>query len=183
MRVISGIARGTKLETLDGNNTRPTLDRVKEALFNILQIDIPNAYVLDLFSGSGALAIEALSRGAKFCLMCDKSNNAIEIIKKNVVKTHFEEKAEIIKSDYKKILTLTNYKFDIIFIDPPYNENIAVEAIKGILEKDLLAKEGKIILETDNAQREIEELKQIDVNVYDLRKYGRVSLIFLNRKG
>lgn len=136
------------------------------------------------FQEVGHFGIEALSRGAKFCVMCDKSNNAIQIINKNVSKTHFEEKAKIIKSDYRKILNIiTNYKFDLIFIDPPYNENIAVEAIKEIIEKDILAKEGKIIIETDDAKRELEQLKQIEVNVYDLRKYGRVSLIFLNRKG
>lgn len=128
--------------------------------------------------------IEAISRGAKYCVMSDKSNDAIEIIKQNVKKTHFEEKVKIIKNDYKKVLNLLqDYKFDIIFIDPPYLSDISVEAIKIILEKDLLMKDGKVILETDDQKRELEKLKKIDVNVYDLRKYGRVSLIFLNRKG
>ena len=95
MRVISGTARGTNLETLEGNNTRPTLDRVKEALFNIIQCNIVDANVLDLFSGSGALGIEALSRGAKACIMCDKSYEAIQIINKNIRKTHLEEKAKV----------------------------------------------------------------------------------------
>ena len=92
MRIISGIARGTRLETLEGNNTRPTLDRVKEALFNIIQNDVREAYVLDLFSGSGALGIEALSRGAKFCVLSDKSSDAIKIIKKNLEKTRIRGK-------------------------------------------------------------------------------------------
>ncbi len=184
MRVISGKARGTKLETLDGNNTRPTLDRVKEALFNIIQSDIIDARVLDLFSGSGALGIEALSRGANFCVMCDKSNEAIQIIRKNIEKTHLKDKVEIIKDDYKKALnTLRNQKFDIIFLDPPYAQNIAVDSIKDIIEIDILSNNGIIILETDNDKRELENLKNINVNVYDLRKYGRVILIFLNRKG
>lgn len=184
MRVISGIARGTNLETLDGNNTRPTLDRVKESLFNIIQCKIVDASVLDLFSGSGALGIEALSRGAKSCIMSDKSYEAIEIINKNIKKTHLEQKAKVIKNDYKKVLSLLQaQKFDVIFIDPPYALDIAVNSIKDIIELELLTDDGIIILETDNEKRELENLNKLNVNVYDLRKYGRITLIFLNRKG
>lgn len=185
MRVISGIAKGTHLDSLEGNNTRPTLDRVKEALFNILQYDVQDANVLDLFSGSGALAIEALSRGAKYCVLCDKSNEAIKIIKNNLKKTKLEEKAKVIKSDYIKALQLLKQenKFDLIFIDPPYKDNIAVKAIQTIIEFNLLSENGIIILETDDDKRELENLKKINVNIYDLRKYGRVKLLFLNRKG
>lgn len=185
MRVISGIAKGTKLETLEGNETRPTLDRVKEALFNILQNQIRDAYVLDLFSGSGALGIEALSRGAKFCALCDKSNNAIRIIKNNLQKTKLEEKAIVIKNEYIKTLNIlkSEYKFDIIFVDPPYELDIAVSAIKHIIELNLLSENGIIVLETDDEKREQKSLEKINVNVYDLRKYGRVKLLFLDRKG
>lgn len=184
MRIISGTARGTNLETLEGNNTRPTLDRVKEALFNIIQCKVPEAKALDLFSGSGALGIEALSRGAAFCVMCDKEYEAIEIINKNLKKTHLEQKAKIIKNDYKKALNLLKgQKFDLIFIDPPYAKDLAVDSIKNIIELNLLADDGIIILETDDEKREIENLNKLNVNVYDLRKYGRVTLIFLNRKG
>lgn len=184
MRVISGKARGTNLETLNGNSTRPTLDRVKEALFNIIQHNITYAKVLDLFSGSGALGIESLSRGATSCVMCDKSKDAINIINKNLKKTNFEEMATVINSDYMKALELIkNEKFDIIFIDPPYEADIAVDSIQRILKLELLSEDGIIILETDNKERELENLKNTNVNVYDLRKYGRVTLIFLNRKG
>lgn len=185
MRVISGIAKGTILYSLDGNTTRPTLDRVKEALFNIIQNNIYNAYVLDLFAGSGSLGIEALSRGANKAIFCDKSNNAIEIIKKNIEKTHIENKSQLIKQNYKKALQMLEgkYKFDLIFIDPPYADNIAVDAVSEIIEKDLLSEDGIIILETDDEERELKNLDNIDINVYDLRKYGRVKLIFLNRKG
>lgn len=185
MRVISGTAKGVRLDSLEGNNTRPTLDRVKEALFNILQNDIRDANILDLFSGSGALAIECLSRGAKFAVLSDKSNDAIHVIKKNLEKAKLTEKALIIKNDYIETLQQIKEKnkFDIIFIDPPYEADIAVNAIKNIIELDLLSKDGIIILETDEEQRELEKLKKINVNVYDLRKYGRVKLIFLNRKG
>lgn len=185
MRVISGTAKGIRLDSLEGNNTRPTLDRVKEALFNILQNDIREANVLDLFSGSGALAIEALSRGAKSCTLCDKSNEAIKIIKKNLEKTKLQENAIIVKNDYMKTLQSLKQKdkFDIIFIDPPYAADIATNAINVIMELDLLSENGIIVLETDDEKRELENLEKINVNVYDLRKYGRVKLIFLNRKG
>lgn len=155
MRVISGTAKGISLEALEGNKTRPTLDRVKEALFNILQNDIRNAYVLDLFSGSGALGIEALSRGAKFCVMADKSNDAIKVINRNLQKTKLEENAKVIKNDYIKTLDSLNQKFDLIFIDPPYALDIAVNAIKNIVELDLLTEEGIIVLETDEEEREL----------------------------
>ena len=185
MRVISGTAKGVRLDSLEGTNTRPTLDRVKEALFNILQNDIRDAYVLDLFSGSGALAIESLSRGARYSVLCDKSNDAIRIIKKNLQKTKLEEKAKVIRNDYIKALheLREQNKFDIIFIDPPYAGDIAVEAVENIIDLDLLSDDGIIILETDDEKRELKNLEKINVNVYDLRKYGRVKLIFLNRKG
>ena len=136
MRIISGIARGTKLYTLDGNNTRPTLDRIKEPLFSIIQNNIKDAIVLDLFSGSGALGLEALSRGAKKAILCDKSYEAMDVIKRNIDKTHFEEKTEVFYGDYKKCLDKLNEKIDLIFIDPPYKLNIAVKAVDIILKKD-----------------------------------------------
>ena len=181
MRVISGIARGTKLDSLEGLATRPTLDRVKESMFNIIQNKIENACVLDLFSGSGALAIECLSRGAKEAYLCDKSKDAIKIIKKNIEKTHFESKAVIINKDYLKCLDELNIKFDIIFLDPPYESNFAEEALKVIIKKELLNNDGIIIFETD--KKDISNIEKLDINIYDLRKYGRVELIFLNRKG
>lgn len=185
MRVISGIARGTNLYSLAGDTTRPTLDRIKEALFNIIQNQLQEAVVLDLFAGSGALGIEALSRGAKKGIFCDKSKKAIQIIKQNIEKTHLQEKAEVINEDYIKFLKEQGKKekLDIIFIDPPYAQNIAVQAIEEIIKLDILAKDGIIILETDNEEREICQLEKIEINMYDIRKYGRIKLIFLSRKG
>ncbi len=183
MRVISGIARGTILYTLEGLETRPTLDRVKEALFSSIQSKILDSYVLDLFSGSGALGIETISRGARQAILCDKSRKAIEIIKKNVEKTKFQEKIQIMNKDYEECLNNVNNKFDIIFIDPPYKNDIAVKAIKKVVELNLLEKEGIIILETDDEQRELKELENINISILCVKKYGRVKLIFLNQKG
>ena len=183
MRIISGKARGTKLYTLDGENTRPTLDRVKESLFNIIQNELLDSTVLDLFSGSGALGLESLSRGAKKAILCDNNIKAIEIIKKNIEKCHFQDITEVVFKDYKKCIEQINEKFDIIFIDPPYKKDIAVDAIKLILEKNLLKEDSLIILETDEEEREFKELENINIKVKDLRRYGRVKLFFLNRKG
>ena len=183
MRVISGKARGTKLETLEGLETRPTLDRVKEPLFSIIQSYIYEAKVLDLFSGSGALAIESISRGAKSAISCDNSRKAIEIIKQNIKKTHFEDQIKVINKDYKKALEeLEKEKFDIIFLDPPYKTNFALEAIKIIIEKEMLLEDGIIIFETDQEEKEyIDEIEKY-ASIKDLRKYGRVKLLFLSRK-
>lgn len=184
MRVISGTARGTKLNSIESLSTRPTLDRVKEALFSIIQTHLQDSNVLDLFAGSGALGIECISRGAKHCTFCDKSYEAIKMLKQNLQRTKFETKATILVEDYKKCLQkLDKNKFDIIFIDPPYKLDIAVNSIKLILEYDILAKDGIIILETDEEEREIKELENINLEVYDVRKYGRVKLIFLRERG
>ena len=183
LRIISGKARGTKLNTLEGIETRPTLDRVKESLFNILQNRIYASKILDLFAGSGAIGLELLSRGAKEAILCDNSYKAVQIIKENVIKTHFEDQTKIINNDYKNTLDmLKDEKFDIIFLDPPYESQFDIQAIKIIIDNDMLSKEGIIILETDNEKEKKEMIDKLDINVYDLRSYGRVSLFFLNRK-
>lgn len=183
MRIISGKARGTKLYTLEGKNTRPTLDRVKESLFNIIQNEIQDSLFLDLFSGSGAIGLEAVSRGAKMATLCDNSKEAIQIIKKNVLKTHLEEKIKIYNCSFENLLkTKINEKQDIIYIDPPYETNFAYEAVKIILEQDLIKEDSTIIIETDQEEKIIKEIKKLEVEVIDIRKYGRAYLIFLNKR-
>ena len=185
MRVISGIARGTHLACVDEDFVRPTLDRVKESLFNMIQTRILDATVLDLFAGSGALGIECLSRGAKQAVFCDKSPKCINIIKQNLKKTKFEEKACILNKDFKKcleILAKDKKVFDILFVDPPYKLDIAVKSIYYILNSNLLAKGGIIIVETDEEDRDLKELESMDIDIYNIKRYGRVKLIFLKRK-
>ena len=174
MRVISGTARGKKLNTLSGLNTRPTLDRVKEAVFSIIQFDLEDKNVLDLFSGSGALAIEALSRGAKNAVMCDNSYEAIKIIKQNVKETRLIDKVEIINKE--------NKKFDIIFLDPPYKSDFAIKSMEYIFRNNMLLDDGIIIFETDDKNKEQEILKYKEMRIFDIRKYGSVYVIFI-RKG
>lgn len=188
MRVISGSARGTKLSSIEDIATRPTLDRVKESLFNIIRNNIDEeSNTLDLFAGSGAIGIEFLSRGVKKAVFCDLSSEAIKMINQNLEKTHLKAKAEIINKDYKETLKYLhdkNEKFDIIFIDPPYKMDIAVNALQLIEEFELLKKDGIIIIETDEAKRDTKEINELDMNykIYDVRKYGRATLIFLNWK-
>lgn len=184
MRVISGTAKGTILHALEGKMTRPTLDRVKEAIFNIIQMDIQESVVLDLFSGSGALGIEALSRGARKAVLCDKSKSAINIIRLNLEKTHLNEKAIVLQEDYNKALNFLKdkYQFDLIFLDPPYREEFVKKSVEEIIELDLLKKSGTIIIETDDDERILKEIENLNVNIIDLRKYGRAKVIFLNLK-
>lgn len=183
MRIIAGKARGTKLYTLDGDKTRPTLDRVRESLFNIIQTKITNCVFLDLFSGSGAIGLEAVSRGAKKAILCDKSKDAMQIIKKNIEKTHLENQTECYQLSYEKILeSKINEKIDIVYIDPPYKTDFAYESIKIIIEKELLKEDSYIIVETDEKEKILEKIKKLEVDVIDQRKYGRVNLIFIKRK-
>ena len=180
MRIISGTARGTKLYTLEGIATRPTLDRVKESIFNIIQNDIEDSTVLDLFSGSGAIGLEFLSRGAKRAVLCDNSKDAIKIIKQNVQKTHFEEKAEVYNIEFIKLIErLQNQKFDIIYIDPPYATDFIKISLEKIIEYKLINENSKIIVETDDETRILKQIEKMDVEITDKRKYGRATIIFL----
>lgn len=183
MRIISGKAKGTKLYTLEGENTRPTLDRVKESIFNIIQNQISEAIILDLFAGSGAIGLEFLSRGATKAILCDKSKEAINIIKKNVEKTHMEEHTEILNMDFENCLDkIKGEKIDIIYLDPPYNTNYVQKALEKIIKSDITKEESLIIIETDDENRIEKEIKNLDIKIIDKRKYGRAEIIFLSLK-
>ena len=147
MRVITGKARGIQLKTPQGLLTRPTADRVKEALFSIINYDIPAANVLDLFAGTGQLGIEALSRGAKSAVFVDERMDACLLVKENLKRTHLESDAKVIRSDYSAYLTRCNEKYDIIFLDPPYAEVFLENSLKMITEIDILQSNGIIIAE------------------------------------
>ena len=147
MRVITGKARGVQLKTPEGLTTRPTTDRVKEALFSIIQFEIPGAAVLDLFGGTGQLGIEALSRGAKSCVFVDAGEPACRLIRENLKKTRLEADAKVIRSDYLEYLKRCREKFGIIFLDPPYAEVFLENALKCITEIDILQSGGIIVAE------------------------------------
>lgn len=180
MRVISGLARGTKLKTIESDTTRPTLDRVKESLFNILQDKLKGAVVLDLFAGSGALGIEALSRGAQKAYFCDKNFEAIKVIKENLSKTRFLDKSIVYNSDYVNAIKKIKEEISIVFLDPPYKLDLAVSAVNELIKQKLITKDSLIIIETDEINRDIKEVQKIEnVEVIDTRKYGRANLIFI----
>lgn len=183
MRIIGGKARGTKLYTLEGNDTRPTLDRVRESLFNIIQSQVPDCIFLDLFSGSGAIGLEAISRGAKKAILCDKSKKAIEIIKKNIEKTHSEGFVQLYNMSFEELIkTKLGEKLDIVYIDPPYKTKFVYNSVKLIIEQKLLKEESLIIIETDEEERIKSEINDLPVKIIDQRKYGRAYLIFLETK-
>ena len=142
MRVITGKARGVQLKTPDGMTTRPTADRVKEALFSIIQFEIPGAKVLDLFGGTGQLGIEALSRGAKSAIFVDAGEPACKLIRENLRRTKLEADAKVIRSDYLEYLKRCRENFNIIFLDPPYAEVFLENALNCIGEIDILQSGG-----------------------------------------
>lgn len=174
MRVITGKARGVSLKTPDGIKTRPTSDRVKEALFSVIQFDTPAAKVLDLFGGTGQLGIEALSRDAKSAVFVDNREDACRLIRENLKRTKLEENAKVICSDYQNYLKSCKEKFDIIFLDPPYAEVFLENSIKLITEIDILQSSGIIVTE-----RPVEKELLLDFPGYTRSKdyrYGKTIL-------
>ena len=147
MRVITGSARGVQLKTPEGLVTRPTADRVKEAMFSIIQFEIPGAMVLDLFGGTGQLGIEALSRGAKSAVFVDAGEPACRLIRENLKRTRLEGQGRVVRSDYLDYLSRCREQFDIILLDPPYAEVFLENALKRITEIDILRSNGIIVTE------------------------------------
>ena len=179
MRVITGKARGVQLKTPEGMLTRPTADRVKEALFSIINFDLPGASVLDLFAGTGQLGIEAISRGANRAVFIDAREDACKIIRENIRRTKFENQARVIRSDYLEYLRRCKEKFDIILLDPPYAEVFLENALKSITEIDILQSGGIII-----AERPIEKELLLDFEGFTRSKdykYGK-TLLTIYRK-
>jgi len=151
MRIITGSARGIKLITLEGEATRPTTDRVKEAIFSMIQFDIEGRAVLDLFAGSGQLALEALSRGAARATLIDQSRDAVDVIIENAKKTRLFDKCRVSAADYTSFIrgAAGREKYALIFLDPPYNTGLLPTALKALANADLCAVGSHIICETD----------------------------------
>ena len=150
MRIITGKARGIRLATLEGETTRPTAERVKEAVFSFLQFDIEGREVLDLFAGSGQLALEALSRGAAHAVMTDRSREAVAIIRANAKKTGLEGACEIYNCEYTDYIRKNRGKrFDIIFLDPPYAQNLCTKVVEALDEADMIKPSTVIVCESE----------------------------------
>lgn len=173
MRIISGKYKGKKLNGFNIDGTRPTMDRVKESLFAMIQNHINGSTVLDLFAGSGALGLEAISNGAKKCYLIDNNQIAIKTIKENSI--NIKEDINIINIDYKKFLKETKEKFDIIFLDPPYQSNQLNKALKIIEERNLLNENGIIICEYEKIEpiTNLKLLKNKSYGPKNIKIYGK----------
>lgn len=181
MRVITGSAKGMRLLTVDGLDTRPTSDRVKEAVFSILSGDIEDALVLDLFAGSGALGIEALSRGAKSCVFTDQNRNSISVIKSNLEKTRLSDKGEVIQADAFSYLESCRAKFDIVFLDPPYDKNFIQKSLCIMDINDIISHKGVIVCESSSKDL----IEDQYVHFYKGREYlyGGTKITILHKRG
>lgn len=181
MRVIAGTARRLKLKEFEGDKIRPTSDRIKETLFNIIQDDVVDSRFLDLFAGTGAIGIEALSRGASEAIFVDSLREAIKIIEYNVSHTKMIKRSQILHMDYAvaiKRLGTWGKKFDIIFIDPPYHAELYEDILKNIKSSNILAENGMIILESLIDM--LNEDKIGEFKVYKVKKYKNNKHIFLS---
>lgn len=174
MRVITGVARGKRLGELSGMETRPTTDRVKEALFNIIQFDIEGRRVLDLFAGTGQLGIECLSRGAAQCVFLDRRRDAAALIRSNLRETGLEKNARVIQEDSLNWLKKQKEPFHLIFLDPPYDTDLLESALKTIAAIDILSENGIIICES-RAEKELPALSAPYRKDKSYR-YGKIKL-------
>ncbi len=184
MRIITGSARGISLTTLDGEMTRPTLAKVKEALFSAIQFDLEGRRVLDLFADSGQLGLEALSRGAEKATFVDSAKEAASIITTNAQKTKLYQKSNVLCMDWKQYIKSASgrSKFDIVFLDPPYPMNLLPKVVAELYDADLLA-EGALVICEDEKKGLYEDV-MVEAR-YDLKKearYGRVYLTILTPK-
>ena len=179
MRIITGTARGTRLETPDGLETRPTAERVKEAIFSMLQFELEGREVLDAFGGSGQMALEALSRGAGKATILDQSADAVRVIRKNAQKTKLYEKTVILQSDARAFLrAAAGRKFDIVFLDPPYQSDLTETLLKKLTEGDFLRANAVVICESDRP----EPFEAEGLTLRRHAKYGRVYVTVLENK-
>ena len=179
MRVITGIARGRKLKELPGMETRPTTDKVKESVFNIVQFDIEGRQVLDLFGGTGQMGIEALSRGAARCTFVDLRKEAAAVIRENLAHTGLAEHARVIQGDYLAFLTGCREKFDLVFLDPPYNTGMLEKALETITKIDNVTENGIIVCESA-AEAALPELSAPYRKGKDYR-YGKIKITLYHR--
>jgi len=178
MRVITGSAKGRKLQSVPGSTTRPILDRVKTALFDMLRPALPGIRVLDLFAGSGAVGIEALSEGAAHCVFLDLERAAVETIRANLAHTQLAEKGEVRQADAFRYLRQTAHAFDLIFVAPPQYKGLWMEALRHIAERpQILTPRAQVVVQID--PKEYEPMQLSGLVEAEQRKYGNTLLVFL----
>lgn len=183
MRVIAGKARRLSLKTLPGENTRPTTDRIKETLFNMLQSELYGSLFLDLFSGSGAIGIEAASRGAKHTWLVEKNRQACSCIRENLAFTRLSEDAELLEEDVFTALHKLNQKgliFDFIFMDPPYHQLLEKEVLSELSSLQLLHENSVVIVEAA-LDTPVDYMEEIGYDILKIKEYKTNKHIFLNK--
>lgn len=179
MRVITGSARGRRLKELEGMETRPTTDRVKEGMFNVLQFDIEGRRVLDLFAGTGQLGIECLSRGAVSAVFVDRRADAVKLIRENLKVTELTDKARVISGDSMEYLKSVKEKFDVILLDPPYEAGLLEPALLTVEKFDILAPHGIIVAEHP-AGRTLPALAA-PYRLHRTYRYGKIGMTVYRR--
>ena len=185
MRVIAGSARRLLLKTPPGEDTRPTTDRIKETLFNMIQTEVPGARFLDLFSGSGGIAIEALSRGADYAVLVDSAAKACSCIRENLAHTHFEDSSRVMNSDFLSALRRLDAEkekpFDIIFLDPPYGKGLEDAALRYLASSPLAGQETLFIVET-KLDEDIGKFTAAGYRILKNKEYKTNRHVFLRRE-
>lgn len=183
MRVIAGSARRLLLKTLPGNDTRPTTDKIKETLFNIINFDLPGSNFLDLFAGSGAIGIEALSRGANQAVFVDNNSKAAAVIKENIEHTHFEEQSDVITADAVSALRRLEgqgKQFDIVFLDPPYNCQLEDSVLRYLKNSSLISSDSTVIVEM-SMETDTEHFNGLGYDIDKVKTYKTNKHVFLRR--
>ncbi|RDU23091.1 16S rRNA (guanine(966)-N(2))-methyltransferase RsmD [Anaerosacchariphilus polymeriproducens] len=182
MRVIAGSARSLPLKTIEGSDTRPTTDRIKETLFNMIQNELGNSFFLDLFSGSGAIGIEALSRGAEYAVFVENNKRAVSCIKDNLLFTKLDSRGEIINADITKALLKLEgrMEFDFIFMDPPYNQEYEKRVLDYLRESTILNRNTIIIIES-SLETNFSYVEQMEYQILKEKKYKTNKHLFLSR--
>ncbi len=183
MRIIAGTARSIPLKTVKGMNTRPTTDRIRETLFNMIQTEVPGAVFLDLFAGSGAIGLEALSRGAEYAVFVDSNRQAVACIEDNIASTKLRSRCEVKKMDYLAALRSLEgrFLFDIIFLDPPYGKGMAAEVLRALSVSSLCGEETMVIVE-ESLDFPPEDLEEAGYQLYRVKRYKTNQHIFLRRE-
>ena len=179
MRVITGTARGRRLNELKGKETHPTTDRVKEGIFNIIQFDIEGRRVLDLFGGTGQLGIECLSRGAAHATFVDARTDAVKLIRENLAVTALANRATVLTADYATVLSGAVEKYDLVFLDPPYETKLLERSLELISQFDILREHGIIICESPQ-EKSLPDLSA-PYGKYREYRYGKIKVTVYHR--
>ena len=183
MRIIAGTARSLPLKTIEGRDTRPTTDKIKETLFNVLQADIPDCYFLDLFAGSGQIGLEAISRGADYCVFVENSKKAVACIEDNIHFTKFTDKCKVMAMDVVSSINRLNgnRQFDIIFMDPPYDNDLEKDVLYQLSNSDIVSDDTIIIIEA-SLNTSFDYLEDYGFEIFKFKKYKTNQHVFVRKK-